>query len=81
LWQTEIGGFMQTIQIPLTEYKHLQEELAMLKNSELLHSINKLVDTLYQDKYGLYMGDFSDDLTDFAINNAWENTESAWDKV
>ena len=72
---------MQTIQIPLTEYKHLQEELAMLKNSELLQSINKLVDALYQDKYGLYMGDFTDDLTDFAINNAWENTESEWDKV
>ncbi len=63
---------MQTIQIPLTEYQHLQEEIAMLKNTELLKSINKLVDTLYQDKYGLYMGEFTDDLTDFVINDAWE---------
>jgi hypothetical protein len=72
LWQTQLGDFMQTIQIPLTEYKHLQEEIAMLKNTELLNSINKLVDTLYQDKYGLYMGEFTEDLTDSVINTAWE---------
>jgi hypothetical protein len=72
---------MQTIQLPLTEYKRLQEELVLLKNNELLQVVNKLVDLLYQDKYGLYMGEFTEDLTEYAVNQAWENERSAWDNV
>lgn len=72
---------MQTIEIPITEYQKMQEELALLKNSELLKTVNKLIDTLYEDKYGLYMGEFTDDLTEYAINHAWEKEENGWDKV
>ncbi len=72
---------MQTIQLPITEYQRLQEELALLKNTELLQTINKLVDFLYQDKYGLYMGNFTEDLTAYAVNQAWENKPSEWDNV
>ena len=72
---------MKTIQLPITEYQRLQEELALLKNTELLQTINKFVDFLYQDKYGLYMGDFTEDLTEDSINQAWENEPSEWDKV
>ena len=69
------------MEIPVSEYQRLQDELSMLKDNELLKKLNRLVDYLYQDKYGLYLGDNTDDLTEFAVNNAWENEESAWDKV
>lgn len=72
---------METIQIPVSEYKKLQEELALLKDTELLQTINKLVDFLYQDKYGLYMGDYTEDLTEYAVAEAWENEPSEWDNV
>ena len=72
---------MQTIQLPITEYQRLQEELVLLKNTELLQMINKLVDMLYQDKYGLYMGEFTEDLTEAAIDQAWTDDPSEWDKV
>ena len=72
---------MQTIQVPLTEYQRLQEEIALLKNSDLLKTMNKLIEFLYQDKYGLYMGDFTEDLTEHSLNQSWENKQSAWDNV
>ena len=72
---------MQTIQLPITEYQRLQEELALLRNSELLQGINKLVDLLYQDKYGLYMGEFTEDLTEYAVNQAWEGESIDWSQV
>ncbi len=72
---------MKTIQIPVSEYQRLQEELSLLKNSELLQTVNKLIDFLYQDKYGLYMGDFTEDLTESAVNESWENETSGWDNL
>ena len=72
---------MKTIQIPVSEYQRLQEELSLLKNSELLQTVNKLIDFLYQDKYGLYMGDFTEDLTEYAVNESWENETSGWDNL
>lgn len=72
---------MQTIEIPISEYQKLQEELSLLKNTELLKNVNKLVEVLYQDRYGLYMGDYTDDLTEHAVDDAWEKEDSEWDKV
>ncbi len=72
---------MKTIQIPVAEYQRLQEELALLKNSELLQTVNKLIDFLYQDKYGLYMGDYMEDLTEYSVNESWEDAISGWDNV
>jgi len=72
---------MDTIQIPVSEYQRLQEELALLKNSDLLQNVNKLIDFLYQDKYGLYMGDYTEDLTESVIGEAWENESNGWDNV
>lgn len=77
----KLSEVMQTIQLPITEYQRLQEELTLLKNNELLQGINKLVDLLYQDKYGLYMGEFTEDLTEYAVNQAWGEEASEWDKV
>lgn len=72
---------MQTVEIPLSEYQRLQEELELLKNTELLRNFNKLVDLLYQEKYGLFMGDYTDDLTEAAVNEAWTDEASKWDDV
>ena len=76
-----VGGFMQTIQLPITEYKRLQEELALLKNTELMQTIGKLLDLLYQEKYGLYMGEFIEDLTEYSVNESWGTEPSEWDKI
>ena len=72
---------MNTVEIPLSEYRRLQEELELLKNTELLRNFNKLVDLLYQEKYGLFMGDYTDDLTEAAVNEAWVDEPSEWDNV
>ena len=71
----------ETIELPVSEYRRMQEELSLLKNSDLLKKVNQLVDFLYQDKYGFYMGDFTDDLTEYAVDNAWDDTVSDWDNV
>ena len=73
--------FVETVQIPITEYQRLQDELALLKNTELLQKLDKLIDYLYQDKFGLYLGDFTEDLTAAVINQAWADEPSAWDNV
>ena len=72
---------MRTIQLPYNEYKAIKQELLLLKNSPLLLKLNKLIDLLYQEKYGLYMGDYIDDLEETSINNAWKNETSVWDKL
>lgn len=69
------------MQIPVAEYQRLQEELTLLKNTELLQQLNRLVELLYQDKFGLYMGDYTADLTEASINTSWNDEPSPWDNV
>jgi len=72
---------MNTVEIPASEYQRLQEELALLKDTELLRNFNKLVDLLYQDKYGLFMSDYTDDLTEAAVDQMWKDEPGGWDGV
>jgi len=72
---------MNTIDLPISEYQSLVEENTLLKNSELLEKVNRLIDLLYQDKYGLYLGNHTDDLTEYSVNNHWNESESSWDAV
>ena len=72
---------MKTIQISLTEYKHLKEELSLLKDSKLLGKLNKLIELLYKDKYGLALSDHTEDLTEQAINKNWDKKKSVWDEL
>lgn len=69
------------VQLPASEYLHLQEELALLKDTDLLQKFNRLIDLLYQDKYGLYMGDYTSDLREHSVNTSWNHEPSAWDNV
>jgi hypothetical protein len=47
----------------------------------LLSKVNRLVDLLYQEKYGLYLGNDTSDLTESTIRNSWSNDKSGWDNV
>ena len=70
-----------SIQIPVEEYKAMKEEIALLKDTPLLSKVNRLVDLLYQEKYGLYLGNDTSDLTESTIRNNWSNDKSGWDNV
>ena len=70
------------IQIPFKEYQQLQEEIALLKDVDLLKKLNRLIELLYRDRYGLVMTDQTDDLTEYSINNLWKNEDTdAWDNL
>ncbi len=71
----------EQIQIPVAEYEAMKEELALLKDTPLLQKMNRLVDLLFEDKYGLYMGDFTGDLTEAAMKTNFNSQQSAWDNV
>jgi len=72
---------MKTIQIPLSEYQNLKKRVELLKDTKLLDKFNRLIDLLYEDRYGLFMKDYTEDLTEYSINDNWKNEKSAWDKL
>lgn len=69
------------IQIPVQEYEAMKETISLLKDTELLKKVNRLVDLLYEEKYGLYMGDDTSDLTEASLKNVGWEINSAWDNV
>lgn len=71
----------KSIQIPLSEYHDLKKTIELLSDNSFLTKINKLVDLLFEEKYGLYMANNTDDLTEYSVNNSWKNEESLWDKL
>ena len=56
----------EAIQIPIKEYQAMKEEISLLKDNVLLEKMNRLVELLYEEKYGLYLGNQTDDLTENA---------------
>lgn len=69
------------IQIPIKEYELMKEEIALLKDNELLQKLNRLVDLLYEEKYGLYLANNTNDLTEATMCNHWKQEKSVWDDV
>ncbi len=69
------------IQIPFKEYQLMKEEIALLKDNSLLEKMNRLVELLYEEKYGLYLGNHTDDLTQAFVKNNWSEENSPWDNV
>lgn len=76
-----VKKIMESIKIPLQEYNKMKEELMMLKNNSLIKKMNKLIDILYEQKYGLYLGDYTDDLTGYSLDNCQENESAKWDEL
>ena len=70
-----------TIQIPVTEYEAMKEELALLKDNSLLAKMNRLVELLYEEKYGIYLGNDTNDLTEASLKRNWPSQNSPWDDV
>ena len=70
-----------TIEIPVKEYEAMKEELALLKNNALLEKMNRLVELLYEEKYGLYLGNDTRDLTVASVQKNWLPKNSKWDNV
>ena len=74
---------MESITLPKEEYLKLHKEIQLLRNNEFLKKVGELIEILFEEKYGLFMGDYTDDLTEYSINNEqdWKNRESGWDDV
>ena len=72
---------IETIQISVKEYEAMKEELSLLRNNALLEKLNKLVDLLYEEKYGLYLGNNMNDLTEASVLKNWQSSNSVWDHV
>ena len=72
---------IETIQISVKEYEAMKEELSLLRNNTLLEKLNKLVDLLYEEKYGLYLGNNTNDLTEASVLKNWQSSNSVWDHV
>ncbi len=71
----------QTIEIPVDEYNAMKEEIALLKDQPFLRKVNRLVELLYEEKYGLYLGEDTSDLTETSIQQNYTSHKSAWDNV
>ena len=72
---------MEHIQISKEEYNRMKEELQLLKDSELLKKMNRLIDLLFQEKYGLYLGNYTEDLTEASLNQNYSSEKSVWDEL
>jgi len=71
----------EVIQIPIKEYGLMKEEISLLKDNSLLKKMNRRIELLYEEKYGLYLGNHTDDLTRVAIKNNWPEENFSWDNV
>ncbi len=74
---------MESITLPKKEYLNLQKEIQFLRDNEFLKKVSELIDMLFEEKYSLFMSDYTDDLTEHSINNEqdWKVDKSGWDNV
>lgn len=74
---------MEYIKIPEKEYKEMKEQLALLSDNEFIKKMNRLIDLIYEKKYGLYLGDYTEDLTEASIDNVkeWHESGDEWNDV
>jgi len=71
----------ETVELSVKEYEAMKEELALLKDNELLQKMNRLIDLLFEEKYGLYLGNHTADLANAAISKNWSDNSNVWDNV
>lgn len=69
------------VQIPLREYEALKEKISLLEDNDFMKKLMRLVDLLYEEKYGLYMGNDTSDLAAASMQQAFTETNTSWDNV
>ena len=69
------------IEIPIKEYEAMKEAITLLRNTELLQKMNRLIDLMFEEKYGLYLGNDTSDLQSASIQKNWQDQNSSWDHV
>lgn len=72
---------MNTVSIPIDEYQNMLQQLNLLKKQEMLKQVNELIELLYQSKYGLYLGDYTDDLTEYVLTSTNDLVGDCWNDV
>lgn len=74
---------METIEIPKAEYEKLVNSSELLQNHELLSKLDEIISVLYERKFGLYLGEYTNDLTEANINliSEWQVEGSVWDAI
>jgi hypothetical protein len=74
---------MDTIRIPIEEFNSLQAENKLLKEQDFLVKVNQLIDILFERKYGLYLGDFTYDLSEVSALQVkeWSISGDVWNEV
>lgn len=72
---------METVRLPVEEYNMLIAQNKALQQNELLEKINQVLDLMYQNRYGFYLGDYTEDLTEYSINNHFVESTGAWDAL
>lgn len=74
---------METIAIPVNEYNSLIKENKFLKNQGLLRKLNVVIDLMYESKYGLYLGNYTEDLTEFSVSELkeWQVSGDVWNDL
>jgi len=74
---------MKTVKVPENEYLKMRKTIKILSDSKLLKRINELIEILFQEKYNIILTDYTDDLTEFSVNNIkeWDVKKSKWDNV
>lgn len=71
----------EIVQIPRSEYEAMKEKISLLEDSELMKKLSRLVDILYEERHGLYMGDDTSDLTAATMRTSFQELNSPWDNV
>jgi hypothetical protein len=74
---------MKTVKVPEDEYLKMKKTIKILSDNKLLKRINELIEILFQEKYNIVLTDYTDDLTEFSVNNIreWDVEKSNWDNV
>lgn len=72
---------MQTITIPMEEYQRLKNIADLFKDEVLIKRLSFLIDVMYEQKYGLYMNNYTGDLTEANLISEWNNEPSLRDNI
>jgi hypothetical protein len=74
---------METITISKEEYERLKEIDVLLHDNELLKKLNRLIELLLAEKWGIVMPDDTSDLIEANFNNVteWKTERNVWDNI